>query len=180
MYWIESPQLNMKIYILLIIILLPSCVNNHKNDSSTYRNEDEEIISMTMPVDSIELYLEPEGKDQENLSFYIYNSNSDTIIIYPTYYISNQSTPMTYMVIGKILEQPQKILPQKILSFKINLGLDSIEYCKKDTYNVTILGKNKNKNIFFYKSLKLGNRYKINGTTILEPDTVIFPISYIN
>lgn len=62
----------------------------------------------------------------------------------------------------------------------INLGLDSIKYRKECTYNITIKGKSKAKELLFYKSLKLGNRYKLNGETILEPDTIIFPISYID
>ena len=165
---------------LVLVLSVQSCTFRDQNCSYTEDKRTYEPTQETISLDSIELNLKPEGKDQDNLHFCAYNTTSDTITISPVYCISNQSAPWVSMVIGRIDAFHKIIPPNKELSFMINLGLDSIEYRKECTYNITIKGKSKAKELLLYKSLKLGNRYKLNGETILEPDTIIFPISYID
>lgn len=168
-----------KYFIIIFLLVLLSCVNNNGNNQFPAKNDNSEFVTEPIMVDSIELNLEPEGKDQDNLIFSAHNPISDSIVLNPIYYINNVATPNSYMVIGNISELPVKLLPKQNVCFKINLGLDSVEYHKNFSYVLTIKGKTKDRNVLFYKKLRLGNRYKLNGETILEPDTVILPVSYI-
>ena len=168
-----------KYFIIIFLLALLSCVNNNGNNQSPAKNDNSEFVAEPIMVDSIELNLEPEGKDQDNLILCAHNSISDSIVLNPIYYINDIATPNSYMVIGNISELPDKLLPKQNVCFKINLGLDSVEYHKNSSYVLTIKGKTKDRNVLFYKKLRLGNRYKINGETILEPDTVILPVSDI-
>lgn len=178
-HWVLVYNFRMKKYLIILILLLLSCVRRHPNDSSFEGDVSQASISETIKLDSIELSQQPEGRDQDNLVFFVYNSTTDTITVFPTYYINNQSTPELNIVIGNSFEFPQIIPPQNDFVFKINLGLDSVEYRKNCTYNIRILGESKHSKIVFYKSLKLGNRYRLDGETILEPDTIIVPLLYL-
>ena len=161
------------------MLVLLSCVDNNGNNQSPAKNDNSEFVTEPIMVDSIELKLAPEEKDQDNLILCAHNPRSDSIVLNPIFYINNMATPNSYMVIGNISELPDKLLPKQNVCFKINLGLDSVEYHKDSSYVLTIKGKTKDRNVLFYKALRLGNRYKLNGKSILEPDTVILPVSYI-
>lgn len=170
-------------YIVIILILLfQSCTNNRHRDSACENNSNSEASMEPILMDSIEIEVKPEGRDQDNLTICIYNPTSDTICLHQTYYINDNSRKCSNnnMVIGRSAGIPALLFPHEEATFKVNLGLDSVEYRKESSYNLTIKGKSKNRNFLFYRILRLGNRYKMKDETILEPDTVIFPLSYIN
>lgn len=56
-----------KYIVIILVLILQSCTGNHKSESSFERNLSHEIVSESTLPDSIELYLKPEGRDQENL-----------------------------------------------------------------------------------------------------------------
>lgn len=169
-----------KFIVIILILLFQSCTNNRNGNSDYVNNGSNGGAIVANLTDSIEIQIKPEGQDQDNLTICIYNPTSDTIGLHQTYYIKNKSIKDSIIVIGRNSEIPALLFPHKNVTFKVNLGLDSVEYQKDDFYNLIINGKSGKRNFLFYKVLRLGNRYKMNGKTILEPDTVILPVSYID
>lgn len=169
-----------KYLVIILTLLSQSCINNSERDSDYENNSSYNVFMDTNYMDSIEIQVKPEGQDPDNLTICIYNPTSDTINLYHTYYINDKSIMDSIMVIGRSPEMPAHLFPHEEATFKVNLGLDSVEYRKNGSYYLTLKGKSKYRNFLFYKALRLGNRYKLNGETILEPDTVILPVSYID
>lgn len=166
-----------KFIVAILALLFQACMNNHTGNATCEDKSLSEVSKKTEWEDSIKINIKSENRDYENLTISIYNPTDDTIRLCQSYRIGNQNDSV--VVSGINLEIPKMLFPREEATFKINLGLDSVEYRKECTYNLSIKGKSKKENVLFYRVLRLGNRYKLKGETILEPDTVIFPVLYI-
>lgn len=166
-----------KMLICMALFLLQSCVKgtgNCNNAGNTRKSDIKEC-----QVDSINISISEE-KDLNHLTLSIHNPTSDTINISPIYRICKQQEVDSCMLIGDIAYMPPVLNPDARMVFRISLGLDSIEYSKKSIYIISIRGQSGEKEFVFYTKCHLGNRYQLHGENILEPDTVILPVSYID
>ncbi len=166
-----------RVLICIILFLLQSCVKSNR-DCNIEENISTNEVTVNH-VDSISISISEEN-DLDYLILNIHNPTNDIINLSPIYHICKTNGIDSCLLTGDIVNIPSVLKPDAKTVFRISLGTDSIEYNKKNEYIITVGGRSGDKEIIFYKKCHLGNRYKLNGKTILEPDTVILPISYID
>lgn len=155
---------------LTILSLLYSC--NSKSDNGTiYIAENNRADT---EIDSIIIKSLLPDIDDDSLIIELTNPYSDTITLDSEYKIisSNNDSVLLHGYMPSNI-----VIPDSSYTFKVSLGLDSIEYSKSQVYKFIFKGNCNGTNIIYHNTVPLGNRYKLNGETILEPDTIILATS---
>ncbi len=166
-----------QLFFLLVGLIIISCSSKSgkeaEEDSVVVEVEEVRVID-TLGIESlatIDVF-----NFVDSLNVILFNPYSDTIVLDNRYEILEKESGK-FILNGKIFDE--KIDPQSNITFRVSLGLDSVEYSKRKNYEFKFFGKSKYKDILYLDSTKLGNRYRYKryGKYIyyLEPDTIIFP-----
>lgn len=143
-------------------------VESSKGNVSSERIVDTLKISSLRTVDIFDCV--------DSIDVVLYNSYQDTIELQKTYCIYQEDTNELLM---KGSHPAIKINPKSSCAFRISVGLDSIKYKKRKYYRFTFIGHSSEVDVVYSDIIMMGNRYKMKGVGILEPDTIYLPLSKI-
>lgn len=164
-------------YIIVIYVGFAACSstsNKITEEDSTKESVNNEIVTDTIRISSLQTVDIFDCVD--SIDVVLYNSYQDTIELQKTYCIYQEDTNELLM---KGSHPAIKINPKSSCAFRISVGLDSIKYKKRKYYRFTFIGHSSEVDVVYSDIIMMGNRYKMKGVGILEPDTIYLPLSKI-
>lgn len=165
-------------YIIVIYVGFAACSstsNKITEEDSTKESVNNEIVTDTIRISSLQTVDIFDCVD--SIDVRLFNPYKEPLSLDKTYCIY-QTDSNRLLLKGSL---PSIIIePESPCSFRISVGLDSIKYRKRKYYKFTFKAHSSNLEVIYYDTIMMGNRYKMHGKGILEPDSIYLPLLKIS